>query len=97
MLKFKLGCYKNPGCTALYSVLTWDVTVWKICIIVSLTTSVKRALLSHGLSFSKPLCGYKRWERDLCQKHQSVAAMDYPWCSCSRPHEFYVVPFNKRC
>ena len=81
---------------ALYSVLTWDVTVWKICIIASLTASVntamnasvKSALLSHG---------YKRWERDLCRKHQSVAAMAYPWCSGSRPPKFYLVPSNKRC
>ena len=90
---------------ALYSVLTWDVTVWRICIIASLNASVnaamnasvKRALLSHGFSFSKPLCGNKKWERDICQKHQSVAAMAYLWCSCSRPPEFYVVPSNKRC
>ena len=47
---------------ALYSVLTWDVTVWKICIIASLTASVnaamnasvKYALLIHGVSSVSP-------------------------------------------
>ena len=60
---------------ALYSVLTWDVTVWRICIIVSLTVSVnaamnvfvnaamnasvKRALLVHGFSSVSPLVAIK--------------------------------------
>ena len=52
---------------ALYSVLTWDVTVWKICIIASLTASVnatinasvKRALLIHGFSTVSPLVAIK--------------------------------------
>ena len=98
MLEFKLGCY-----------ITWDVIVWRICIIASLTASVnaamntamnasvKRALLSHGFPFSKLPCGYKRQGRDLCQKHQSVAAMAYPWCSCSRPPEICVVLSSERC
>ena len=51
---------------------------------------------SRGL-LSKPLCGYKRQGRDLCQKHQSVAAMAFPWCSCSRPPEISVVLPSKRC
>ena len=97
----------KSGMYGFYSVLTWDVTIWRI--IASLTAhvnrsmntamnaSVKRALLRHGFSFSKPLCGYKRWERGLCQKHQSVADMIYPWCSCSLPPDFYVVPSNERC
>ena len=51
---------------------------------------------SRGL-LSKPLCGYKRQGRDLCQKHQSVAAMAYPWCSCSHPPEVCSVLFSKRC
>ena len=54
---------------ALYSVLTWDVTVWKICIIASLTASVnaamnasvKRALLIHG--FSSVLESFVKVER----------------------------------
>jgi len=46
---------------------------------------------------SKPLCGYKRQGRGLCQKHQSVATMAYPWCSCSRPLEVCVVLSSKRC
>ena len=52
---------------ALYSVLTWDVTVWRICIIVFLTASVnaamnasmKRALLIHGFSSVSPLVTIK--------------------------------------
>ena len=60
---------------ALYSVLTWDVTVWRICIIASLTTSVnvamnasvnaamnasvKHALLIHGVSSVSPLVAIK--------------------------------------
>ena len=52
---------------ALYSVLTWDVTVWRICIIASLTASVnaamnasvKRALLVHGFSSVSPLIDIK--------------------------------------
>src|SRR6185437_6058816 len=50
-----------------------------------------RTLQSHGFFFSKPLCGYKRWGRCLCQKHQSVATMAYPWCSCSHPREICIV------
>ena len=58
---------------ALYSVLTWDVTIWRICIIASLTAfvndamnaSVKRALLIHGFSFSKSPCGYKNQGKRL--------------------------------
>ena len=46
---------------------------------------------------SKPLCGYKSQGRGLCQKHQSVATMTFPWCSCSRPPEICVVHSNKRC
>ena len=105
MLKFKLGCYKNPGCTALYSVLTWDVTIWRIYIIAALTASVnaamnasvKHALLVHGFSFSKSHCFYKRKVGGPCPKHQSVAAMAFLWCSCSRPPEICVVLSNKRC
>ena len=82
-----------------------DVTVCRICIIATLTASVnaamnasvKRALLSHGFSFSKLPCGYKRQGRGLCQKHQSVAAMAYPWCSCSRPPDVCRVLFSKKC
>ena len=89
----------------LYSVLTFDVTVWRICIIASLTAfvnaamnaSVKRALLIHGFSFSKSPCGYKRQMGGLCQKHQSVSTMTFPWCSCSRPPEICVVLPSKRC
>ena len=52
---------------ALYSVLTWDVTVWRICIIASLTAfvnaamnaSVKHALLIHGFSSVSPLVAIK--------------------------------------
>ena len=51
---------------------------------------------SWGL-LSKPLCGCKRQGRDLCQKHQSVAAMGYPWCSCSRPPEICIIRSSKRC
>ena len=51
---------------------------------------------SWGL-LSKPLCGYKRQGRDLYQKHQSVAAMAYPWCFCSRPPEICIVHSSKRC
>jgi len=51
----------------LYSVLTWDVTVWRICIIASLTASVnaamnasmKRALLIHGFSSVSPFVAIK--------------------------------------
>ena len=47
--------------------LTWDVTVWRTCIIASLTTSmnaamnasVKRALLIHGFSSVGPLMAIK--------------------------------------
>ena len=47
--------------------LTWDVTVWRICIIASLTTSmnaamktsVKCALLIHGFSSVSPLMAIK--------------------------------------
>ena len=47
--------------------LTWDVTVWRICIIVFLTASVnaamnasmKRALLIHGFSSVSPLVAIK--------------------------------------
>ena len=52
---------------ALYSVLTWDVTVWRICIIATLTASVnaamnasvKHALLIHGFSSVSPLVAIK--------------------------------------
>jgi len=52
---------------ALYSVLTWDVTVWRIYIIASLTASVnatmnaavKRALLIHRFSSVSPLVAIK--------------------------------------
>ena len=47
--------------------------------------------------FSKPPCGYKRHGRSLCQKHQSVTDMAFPWCPCSRPPEICVVLSNKRC
>ena len=47
--------------------LTWDVTVWRICIIASLTVSVnaamnasvKRALLINGFSSVSPLVAIK--------------------------------------
>ena len=45
---------------------------------------------------SKPPCGYKRQGRGLCQKHQSVATMAFPLCSCSRPPEICVVLPIKR-
>ena len=44
-----------------------------------------------------PFVAIKRWGRGLCQKHQSVAAMAYPWCSCSRPPKACVVLSSKRC
>ena len=46
---------------------------------------------------SKPPCGYKRQGRGPSQKHQSVAAMAFPWCSCSRPPEICVVLPSKIC
>ena len=43
--------------------LTWDVTVWRICIIASFTASmnasVKRAMLIHGFSSVSPLVAIK--------------------------------------
>ena len=44
---------------------------------------------------SKPLCGYKRQGRAPQQKHRSVAAMTFAWCSCS-PEICVVLP-SKRC
>ena len=52
---------------ALYSVLTLDVTIWRICIIVALTASVnavmnasvKRALLIHMFSLVSPFVAMK--------------------------------------
>ena len=60
---------------ALYSVLMWDVTVWRICIIASLTASVnatmnasvKRALLIHGVSSVSPFVAIKGREETFAR------------------------------
>ena len=54
-------------------------------------------IIDSRVLLSKAPCGYKRQGRGFCQKHQSIATMVFPLCSCSRPPEFYVVPSNKSC
>ena len=60
---------------SLYSVLTLDVTVWRICIIVALTAtvnavmnvSVKCALLIHGVSLVSPFVAIKGREETFAR------------------------------
>jgi hypothetical protein len=48
------------------------------------------------LSSSKIPCGYKKWVRGLCQKHQHSKTMACVWCSYSRPPEVLCSVFQQK-
>ena len=63
----------------------------------AMNASAKSCTIDSRVLLSKPPYGYKRQGRGPQQKHRSVAAMAFAWCSCSRPPKICVVLPSKRC